>query len=92
MAMACRRGGHGLRHGRRNQQLGTGIVVFGLIVIELVAGHDLARDAGLRCMVSQHTHFQFPGLGDCMLDQHGQIVRRRQIEGPGAVVFDPPHG
>src|SRR5215211_2925406 len=57
---------------RRNQQLGVVIDVLGVVVVELVAGNDLADDRGNRLVVAEHRDLQLASV-DRFLDQDAAI-------------------
>ena len=66
---------------RRHQQAGAAVDVLVLVVVELVAGHDLARQRSPGTLVAQHRHLDLPAL-DGLLQHHPLVVGQRDVDGP----------
>src|SRR5581483_5977138 len=68
--------GHLGRERRRDQQLRPAIEVFGAVVVELVAGNDLARDRSFGLVVAQHRYLDLARV-DKLLDENLLVVAER---------------
>ena len=79
----------GRRHGRRDEQLRLVVAVLVVVVVELVAGDDLARDGRARLVVAEHRALDLARV-DALLDERALVVPQRDLD-RGREVRGPLH-